>query len=76
VVQILELQGVKNFTAVDVLADPEIREGIKEFSKWPTIPQVYLNGEFVGGCDIMVDMHKSGDLEKMFVDAKLIEADK
>jgi monothiol glutaredoxin len=76
VVQILNLQGLHKFTTIDVLTDNEIREGIKEFSAWPTIPQLYLNGEFVGGCDIIVDMHQSGDLEKMLVDAKLIEAEK
>lgn len=50
------------YETVDVLTDPEIREGIKRFSEWPTIPQVYVKGEFVGGCDIIREMHASGEL--------------
>jgi monothiol glutaredoxin len=50
------------FTGHNVLADEELRQGIKEFSNWPTIPQVYLEGEFIGGCDIMLQMHQSGEL--------------
>ncbi|MDG2307321.1 MAG: Grx4 family monothiol glutaredoxin [Candidatus Binatia bacterium] len=50
------------YETVDVLTDPEIREGIKRFSEWPTIPQVYVKGEFVGGCDIIREMHESGEL--------------
>jgi monothiol glutaredoxin len=61
VVQILTHLGVK-FKGVDVLADPEIRQGIKEFSSWPTIPQLYVKGEFVGGCDIVREMFESGEL--------------
>jgi monothiol glutaredoxin len=57
-----------------VLEDAEVREGIKEFSSWPTIPQVYVNGEFVGGCDIMISMHQSGELEEVLVKNKVIEA--
>ncbi|MEE9252349.1 MAG: Grx4 family monothiol glutaredoxin [Thermodesulfobacteriota bacterium] len=53
------------FTSVDVLEDPEMRQSIKEFSNWPTIPQVYIKGQFVGGCDICNEMHASGELEKM-----------
>ncbi len=49
----------------NVLADPELRQGIKEFSNWPTIPQIYINGEFVGGCDIAIEMFKSGELQKL-----------
>ena len=63
--QILHLCGVENFMAVDVLQDPEIRQGIKEFANWPTIPQLYVNGEFVGGSDIMREMYQSGELQKM-----------
>jgi len=63
VVQILTTMGVK-FKGVDVLADPEIREGIKEFSNWPTIPQLYVKGEFVGGCDIVREMYESGELQE------------
>jgi monothiol glutaredoxin len=65
VVQILTTVGVK-FKGIDVLADPEIREGIKEFSNWPTIPQLYVKGEFVGGCDIVREMYESGELQDFF----------
>jgi monothiol glutaredoxin len=61
-VQVLSELGVK-FKAVDVLKDPEIRAGIKEFSNWPTIPQLYVKGEFVGGCDIVKEMFEEGELE-------------
>lgn len=61
VVQILSHMGVK-FKGVDVLSDPSIRQGIKEFSNWPTIPQLYVKGEFVGGCDIVREMFQSGEL--------------
>jgi monothiol glutaredoxin len=64
VVQILTHLGVK-FKGVDVLADPEIRQGIKEFSSWPTIPQLYVKGEFVGGCDIVREMFESGELSEL-----------
>lgn len=63
VVQALKKVG-EPFADVNVLADPEIRDGIKEFSQWPTIPQLYVNGTFVGGCDIVTDLEASGDLEK------------
>ncbi len=63
VIQILEQLGC-DYNTVDVLADGEIREGIKVFSNWPTIPQLYIDGEFIGGCDIIKDMHASGDLGK------------
>jgi monothiol glutaredoxin len=62
VVQILSELGVK-FKAVDVLKDPEVRQGIKEFSNWPTIPQLYVRGEFVGGCDIVKEMFEQGELD-------------
>jgi monothiol glutaredoxin len=65
VVQILSHLGVK-FKGIDVLADPEIRQGIKEFSNWPTIPQLYLKGEFVGGCDIVREMFETGELQQLF----------
>jgi monothiol glutaredoxin len=67
VVQILTHVGVK-FKGVDVLADPEIRQGIKEFSSWPTIPQLYVKGEFVGGCDIIREMFESGELSELLKD--------
>jgi monothiol glutaredoxin len=63
-VQILSHVGVK-FKAVDVLADPEVRDGIKTFSNWPTIPQLYVKGEFVGGADIMREMFEAGELKSL-----------
>ncbi len=63
-VQALSMAGVK-FGSVDVLQDAELREGIKEFSSWPTIPQLYVKGEFVGGCDIVREMYETGELQEM-----------
>ncbi len=63
-VQILKACGVKDFFSVNVLEHPAIRAGIKEFANWPTIPQLYVNGEFVGGSDIMGEMYASGELQK------------
>lgn len=65
--QILDASGA-NFHTVDVLQDQEIREGIKVFSNWPTIPQLYIKGEFIGGSDIMREMYELGDLAKVFSD--------
>jgi monothiol glutaredoxin len=65
VVQILNHMGVK-FNSSDVLMDPEVRQGIKEFSNWPTVPQLYVKGEFVGGCDILREMFEAGELETYF----------
>jgi monothiol glutaredoxin len=64
-VQVLQACGVQQFASVNVLADPEIRQGIKEYANWPTIPQLYVNGEFVGGSDIMREMYQSGELQKL-----------
>lgn len=64
-VQILKACGVSQITAVNVLEDPAIRQGIKDYSNWPTIPQLYINGEFVGGSDIMMEMYESGELKKL-----------
>jgi monothiol glutaredoxin len=64
VVQVLSLVGVK-FKAYDVLSDDELRQGIKEFSNWPTIPQLYVKGELVGGCDIVREMYQSGELGEL-----------
>ena len=64
VVQILNVLGVP-FETVDVLADPDIRQGIKEYSNWPTIPKVYINGEFVGGSDILIELYQNGKLQEM-----------
>ncbi|TVR79083.1 MAG: Grx4 family monothiol glutaredoxin [Rhodospirillales bacterium] len=67
VVQTLTQMGVK-FKGIDVLSDPGLREGIKEFSSWPTIPQLYVKGEFVGGCDIVREMATSGELQQLMQD--------
>ena len=64
-VQVLQACGVKDFGSFNVLADQEIREGIKQYANWPTIPQLYINGEFVGGSDIMREMYQSGELQKL-----------
>jgi monothiol glutaredoxin len=64
-IQILQACGAKDFLAVDVLADPAIRDGIKVYANWPTIPQLYINGEFVGGSDIMRSMYEQGELQKL-----------
>jgi monothiol glutaredoxin len=67
VCQALMLAGVE-FKGINVLADMEIREGIKHFSNWPTIPQLYVKGEFVGGCDIVREMYQNGELQQLFAD--------
>jgi monothiol glutaredoxin len=67
-VQVLNACGVQEFHTVNVLADPEIRQGIKEFANWPTIPQLYVNGEFVGGSDILREMYQSGELQKLLAE--------
>lgn len=64
VVEILNSYNI-NYETVDVLLDPEIRQGIKEFSNWPTIPQLYVNGQFIGGCDICMEMFDNGELETL-----------
>ena len=69
VVQVLKREGVE-FETVNVLADPDIRQGIKDFSNWPTIPQLYVKGKFLGGCDIVTEMHQSGELAKELGAAK------
>src|SRR5882724_4036065 len=70
VVQVLTHLGVK-FKGVNVLADAELRDGIKHFSNWPTIPQLYVKGEFVGGCDIVREMADTGELEQLFQEKKV-----
>ncbi len=64
-VQILKTCGVSNLVTVNVLEDDDVRQAIKDFANWPTIPQLYVNGEFVGGSDILSEMHQSGELQKM-----------
>jgi monothiol glutaredoxin len=71
---VLNFMGV-DYKDVDVLSDPEIRQGIKDFSDWPTIPQLYVKGEFVGGCDIVTEMTLSGELDQLF-EAKGVAFDK
>jgi monothiol glutaredoxin len=63
-IQILQACGVKNLVTVDVLADPDVRQGVKDYANWPTVPQLYIGGEFVGGSDIMTEMYQSGELQK------------
>jgi monothiol glutaredoxin len=72
-VGVLSHLGVK-FKAVDVLKDPGIRQGIKEFSNWPTIPQLYVKGEFIGGCDIVKEMFESGELQQLLTDKGVAKA--
>lgn len=69
VVRILHAQGV-DFQSLNVLENQSVREGIKEYSDWPTIPQLYIDGEFVGGCDIVTSMHQDGSLEEMLEEGK------
>ena len=74
VVQALSVMGVK-FKGIDVLEDMELRDGIKEFSSWPTIPQLYVTGEFVGGSDIIREMHETGELQQLFTEKGVEFAD-
>ncbi|MCC6611421.1 MAG: Grx4 family monothiol glutaredoxin [Burkholderiales bacterium] len=69
-VAILNACGINEFASVNVLEDPEIRQGIKEYANWPTIPQLYVNGEFVGGSDIMREMYQSGELQQLLEGVK------
>jgi len=71
VVQILTNLGVR-FKAVDVLKDPDVRQGIKEFSNWPTIPQLYVKGEFTGGCDIVREMYEANELAPYFAERGIV----
>lgn len=68
-VQILKACGVNDLFAVNVLAEPEIREGIKTYANWPTIPQLYIKGQFIGGADIMKEMYQNGELQKLLAEA-------
>jgi monothiol glutaredoxin len=65
-IQVLKASGAENVKTVNVLEDDGIRQGIKEFSNWPTIPQLYVKGEFIGGSDIMMEMYESGELQQLF----------
>jgi monothiol glutaredoxin len=73
VIQILKHAGVP-FKTANVLENPEIRDGIKEFSNWPTIPQLYVKGEFIGGCDIVTEMYQSGELQTLLDDKGIAHA--
>ena len=73
VVQALSLLGVK-FKGIDVLTDPAVRDGIKHFSNWPTIPQLYVKGEFVGGCDIVREMYETGELQQLLAEKAVAKA--
>jgi monothiol glutaredoxin len=64
-IQLLKQSGAANIVTINVLEDDEVRQGIKEYSNWPTIPQLYVNGEFIGGADILTEMHESGELKKL-----------
>jgi monothiol glutaredoxin len=69
-IQILKQCGVKNLVTVNVLDDEQVRQGVKEYANWPTIPQLYIKGEFVGGSDIMMEMFESGELKEMLDQAQ------
>lgn len=71
VVQILTQSGVE-FQDIDVLQDDDIRQGIKDYTSWPTIPQLYVKGEFIGGCDIVRDMYENGELEQLLKDKNIV----
>ena len=64
-IQLLKASGAENIVTVNVLEDPEARQGIKDYSNWPTVPQLYVKGEFVGGSDIMTEMYESGELQSL-----------
>jgi monothiol glutaredoxin len=72
-IQILKETGVTKLVTVNVLEDPEVRQGIKDYANWPTIPQLYVKGEFIGGTDIMNEMHQNGELAQLLKDAGAIE---
>ena len=72
-VSILDHLGV-GFETVDVLQDPEIRQGVKEYSDWPTVPQLYVKGEFVGGSDIMMEMYEAGELQQLLDEKQVAKA--
>jgi monothiol glutaredoxin len=71
-VQVLKQAGVKNLVTVNVLEDDEVRQGIKDYANWPTIPQLYVKGEFVGGSDIVMEMFQSGELSELLKKAEVV----
>lgn len=71
-VQVLKTNGVQNLVSIDVLSDDPLWEALEEFTQWPTVPQIFIGGKFVGGCDILSDMHENGELQSVLTDAKAI----
>jgi len=71
-IQLLKQSGVKNLVTVNVLDDDAVRQGVKEFANWPTIPQLYVNGQFVGGSDILMEMYQSGELQTLLKEADVV----
>jgi monothiol glutaredoxin len=71
-IQLLRQSGVKNLVTVNVLEDEEVRQGVKEYANWPTIPQLYVNGQLVGGSDIMMEMFESGELQTLLKEAQAV----
>ena len=71
-IQILKSCGVKNLVTVNVLEDEQVRQGVKEYANWPTVPQLYVNGQFVGGSDIMTEMFQSGELQELLKQAEAV----
>ncbi len=72
-IQVLKASGVTKLVTVNVLEDPEVRQGIKDYANWPTIPQLYVSGEFIGGTDIMSEMYEKGELAEVLKEAGAIE---
>eukprot|EP01137_Pigoraptor_chileana_P026212 Opistho-2@96854 len=72
VVQVLNMHGVSSYKFYNVLEDEAVRQGVKQFTNWPTIPQVFINGEFVGGCDIVINLHQSGELKEALAKAGIV----
>ena len=73
VVALFSTSGLKEYKDINVLADEVLRQSIKDFSNWPTIPQIYIRGQFVGGCDIMKEMHEDGSLKELLIREQLIK---
>ncbi len=72
VVEILKKLGINSLATVNVLEDPDVRQGIKDYSEWPTVPQLYINGEFIGGADIISEMYENGELKEILTKNKLL----
>ena len=66
-IQLLKTSGAENIVTINVLEDPVVRQGVKDYSNWPTVPQLYVKGEFVGGCDIVREMFQAGELQQLFI---------